>query len=190
VREHLGPGAEHLVEQRRLAVEVGDEQLDAAPVDERVDLAHGLRVEPRPAVGQVVARDSGYRRVAQAHRGDRLGHPARLVGVELGRLAGVDLAEVTPPGALVAADQERRLAVFPTLVDVRAAGLLAHGVQALALDQTAQVRVLGAHLRGYLDPRRLALDRRLGVASLDAQQAAPLWNHGGHVAQRTPGICP
>ena len=128
-----------------VAVEVGDEQLDPAAGQQRVDLADRLGVEPGAAVGQVVAGDAGDGRVAQAHRGHRLGDPARLVGVELGRLAGVDLAEVAAPGALVAADEEGRLAVLPALVDVGAAGLLAHRVQALALDQAAQLGVLRAH---------------------------------------------
>ena len=50
--------------------------------------------------------------------------------------AGVDLAEVAAAGAVVAADEEGCLAVFPALEDVRAAGLLAHGVQAFPLDQS------------------------------------------------------
>ena len=59
-----------------------------------------------------------------------LGDAARLVAVQLGGLAGVDLAEVAAPRALLAADEEGGLAVFPALVDVGAAGLLAHRVQA------------------------------------------------------------
>ena len=125
-----------------VAVEVGDQQLDAAAGQQRVDLADRLGVQPGAAVGQVVAGDAGDGGVPQAHRGHRLGDPARLVGVELGRLAGVDLAEVAAAGALVAADEEGRLAVLPALVDVGAAGLLADRVQALALDQAAQVREL------------------------------------------------
>src|SRR5207237_2947129 len=95
----------------------------------------------------------------------------RLVRVELGRLARVDLAEVAAPGALVTADEERRLPVFPALVDVWAARLLADRVQALASDQAAQLGVLGPHRGAHLDPRRLAFDRRLGVTRLDAQHA-------------------
>src|SRR6185369_5879673 len=101
-----------------VAVEVGDEQLDAAAGEQGVDLAHRLGVEPGAAVGQVVAGDTGDRRVPQAHGDDRLGDPARFVGVELGRLAGVDLAEVTPPGALIAADEEGGLPVLPAFIDV------------------------------------------------------------------------
>src|SRR5262249_21335932 len=155
VGEHLGPRLEDLPQQSRGAVEVGDEQFDPAALLERVDLPYGLRVEPRPAVGQVVAGDAGDRRVAQAHRGDRLRDPARLVGVELGRLSRVDLAEVAPAGALVAADQEGGFAIFPTFIDVGTARLLADGVQAFALNQTVERGELGAHLGLDLDPRWL-----------------------------------
>src|SRR5207245_245503 len=137
-----------------------------------------LRVQPRAAIRQVVTRDAGHGRVPQAHGGDGLRDPARLALVEWLRLAGVDLAEVTPPGALLAADEEGRLAVLPALEDVRAAGLLADRVQALALDQVAQVRVLGAHLRPGLDPGRLLLDRGGAVAHLEPQQLAAVRAHG------------
>src|SRR4029453_10014262 len=131
----LGAGGEDLGELVGVGVEVGDEQFDAAAGQLGVDLADRLGVQPRPAVGQVVAGDAGDGRVLQAHGGGALGHPAGLVGVVVGGLAGVDLAEVAAPGALVAADEERGLAVFPALVDVGAAGRFGDGVQALAADQ-------------------------------------------------------
>ena len=74
----------------------------------------------------------------------RLGDAARLVAVELGGLAGVDLAEVAAARALVAADEEGGLAVFPALVDVGAAGLLADRVQALAAHERLELGVLRA----------------------------------------------
>ncbi len=52
-----------------------------------------------------------------------------LVGVERERLAGVDQAEAARTRAAVAEDHERGGAVGPALVDVRAAGFLAHGVE-------------------------------------------------------------
>jgi hypothetical protein len=172
VREYLGPGAEDLAELGRVGVEVGDQQLHAAPGEQRVDLSNGLGVQPGAAVGQVVAGHAGHRRVPQAHRDHRLGHPAGLVGVELGRPAGVDLAEVTAPRTLIAANEEGGLAVLPTFVDVGAAGLLADGVQTLPLNQPAQRGELRPHPCGHLDPRGLAFDRGLRVARLDAQHAA------------------
>ena len=111
-----------------------------------------------------------------------LGDPARLVAVERLGLAGVDLAEVAAPGALVAADEERRLAVLPALEDVGAAGLLADRVQALGLHEVLQLAVLRAHLGPGLDPLGLALDRGLGVADLEAEQLAALGPGPGAVA--------
>ena len=137
-----------------------------------VDDAHRLGVQPGAAVGQVVARDTGDGGVLQAHLLHALGDPARLVAVERLRLAGVDLAEVAAAGALVAADEERRLAVLPALEDVRAAGLLADRVEALGLHQPVELGVRRTHLRPGLDPLRLALDRGLRVADLQAQQLA------------------
>ena len=156
----------------RVGIEVGDEQLHAAPGRGSVDLGAGLRVQPGAAVGQVVTRHPGDRGVTQAHRRHRVGHPARLPGVQRFRLAGGDLAEVAAPGAGVAADQEGGLAVLPALEDVRAAGFLADGVQALAPDQRLELLVFRAHLCAGLDPRRLALDRRLGIADLETQEFA------------------
>ena len=165
----------------RVAREVGDEDLHAGARRLAVDLADRLRVEPRALVGQVVAGDARDGGVAQLHPHHRLGDAARLVDVVVGGLAGVDLAEVAAAGALRAADEEGRLAVLPALVDVRAAGLLAHGVQLLALHEALQLPVLGAHLRPGLDPLGLALDGRLGVADLEAQHPAPL-GCGAHAA--------
>ena len=99
-------------------VEVGDEDLDAGAGVELVHLADRLGVEPRAAVGQVVAGDAGDGGVAQAHLLHRLGDPARLVAVEVLGAAGVDLAEVAAAGALLATDEEGRLAVLPALEDV------------------------------------------------------------------------
>src|SRR5690606_15745990 len=96
---------------------------------------------------------SAYSQAPPSGRSSR----ARFVRVERRRLTGVDLAEVAPPGALVTADQEGRFPVLPTLVDVGAAGLLAHGVQPFPGHQGAELAVLRPHLRLDLDPRRLAL---------------------------------
>src|SRR4029077_9636725 len=88
------------------------------------------------------------------------------------RRAGVVVAEVTPPGPLAAADEERRLAVFPALEDVRAACFLAHRVQAFAPNQRFQFRVGRSGAQPGLDPRRLPLDRDLAVTGLEAEHAS------------------
>src|SRR5699024_5212026 len=93
-------------------------------------------------------------------------------GVEVRGLTGVDLAEVAAAGALGAADQERGLPVLPALEDVRAAGLLADGVQPFPLHQRPQLGVLRAHGGAGLDPVGLPLVRRRVVAGLHAKHLA------------------
>src|SRR5690606_13869177 len=178
VREHLRLAGEHLLELGPVGVEVGHEQLDAAPGHHLVDLPGGLRVQPRPAVRQVVAGDAGDGRVAQAHAAHRLGHPARLVDVVLGGLAGVDLAEVAPARALVAADEEGRLPVLPALGDVGTAGLLADGVQVLLPDQGPDLVEVRPVPQPGLDPLRLALDRGLTVSDFQTEELAALGGDG------------
>ncbi|MNW59257.1 hypothetical protein D3C74_371650 [compost metagenome] len=173
MREHLGAGLVDRVEQLGDRVEVRDEQLDARTGVERVDLADGLRVEPRAAVGQVVAGHARDGRVAQTHGLDRLGDAARLVRVEVGGLARVDLAEVAATRALVTADEERGLAVLPALEDVGTARLLADRVQALLAHEALELGVLGSHGRPGLDPLGLLLDGCRSVAGLDPQHAPP-----------------
>src|SRR3954451_12913809 len=172
VRQHLRPGGEDLGQLVGVGVEVGDQQLDTAAGDGGVDLPDRLGVDPAAAVGQVVAGDAGDRGVAQAHGRHALGDPARLVRVGGRRLAGVDLAEVAAPGALVTTDEEGGLPVLPALVDVGAAGLLADRVQPLAADQRLQLGVLRAGLQPGLDPVGFALDGDLAVARLEAQEFA------------------
>src|ERR1019366_5637764 len=105
-----------------------DQDLDAGARVELVNHADRLGVEPGPAVLQVVARDTGDGGVAQAHLLDRLGNPAGFVTVEVLGLAGVDLAEVAASSALLTADQEGGLLVFPALEDVGTRCLLANRV--------------------------------------------------------------
>src|SRR5699024_11836361 len=79
----------------------------------------------------------------------------------------------------VATDEEGRLAILPAFEDVRAAGFLAHRVEALAVHALLHRGVFRAHDRAGLDPFRLAFDRDLGIACLDAPQA-PAFGGEGH----------
>src|SRR5690606_20477708 len=105
------------------------------------------------------------------------GDAHRLGGVVALRLGGGDLAEVAATGALVTSDEERGLPVLPALVDVGAAGLLAHGVQVALVDDVLQVLVVGAHLGGGPDPGGFALDRSLRVLRFDAEETTAFWFH-------------
>src|SRR5918998_4894380 len=108
----------------------------------------------------------------QPHRLHRFGDPSRLVTVQIGGAAGVDLAEVAAAGALVAADEKRCLPILPALVDVGATSCLADRVQALAPDKPLEFAKRRPHGGPGPDPGRLALDGRLTVADLQPQQLA------------------
>src|SRR6202000_374818 len=172
VRQHFWARFEHLRKPGRLAGEVGDQQFDAGRRVEIFDSAHGLGVQPGAAVGQVVAGYAGDGGIPQAHRSHALRDPPGLVAVQFSGFSGVDLAEVAAPAALRAADQEGGFAVFPALEDIRAAGLFADRVQALASDQAFELGVLRSRPDPCLDPRGLALDRGLCVAYFQPQQSS------------------
>jgi len=106
---------------------------------------------------------------------------ANSSGATIGPPGGVAPTAVTAPGAPVAADQERGLAVLPAFEDVRAAGFLAHSVQAFARDQFLERQVLRAGAQSRLDPRRLLFDRRLAVSCFQPEQP-PILGHDNHAA--------
>src|SRR5262249_987113 len=132
VRQHIRARIEYFGQLFRHAAEVGDQQLDAGGRVQPLDRAHRLGVEPGAAVGKIVAGDSGDRGITQAHRLHALRDPARLVAVQRGGFAGVDLTEIATPSAVFATDEEGGLAVFPAFVDVRTPSFFAHRVQTFA----------------------------------------------------------
>ena len=91
-----------------------------------------------------------------------LGQVDRLVRIQRVGPAVADVAERAAPRALVAHDHEGRRAVAETLADVRAGGLLAHGVQVvLAQDLLDLVEARTRRTGLHANPRRL-LQRRRG----------------------------
>ena len=90
-----------------------------------------LRIQPRGAVGQIVSGHARDRHVAQVQVTHRLGDAAGLVLVVLRGTPRRDVTEVAAARAQGSAEQERRLAVLPALVDVGAPRLGTHRVQAL-----------------------------------------------------------
>jgi hypothetical protein len=181
VREHLRARLGYLHEKVLAALEVGDHVLHASAGVDVVDPADRLGVQPGAAVWEVVSRDAGDGGVAQARRVDALGHPARFVAVDRLRPAGVDLAEVAAPGALVTPDEERRLVVLPAFDDVRAARLLAHGVQSLGPRESARLAIPRARPDSCLGQLRFPLDRGPGVADFEPRQSVAVRRHAGHV---------
>ncbi|CAI7642649.1 unnamed protein product [Penicillium discolor] len=185
----------HAEDEVRLRDESGvaglRENVEGALIAERrsdalEDAGHGLHVvREHLGTGIEDLAEEGRVRVVlvgqQLHAGVRvqLVDLAHRLGVEPGPGVGEVVAGHAPACALGAADEEGRLPVLPALIDVRAAGLLAHRVQVLALDERVQGGVLRPHLGPGLDPLGLALDRGLGVADLEAEELAPL-GCGGH----------
>jgi hypothetical protein len=75
---------------------------------------------------------------------------------------------------MVPTDEEGGFAVLPAFKDVRAAGFLTHGMQALVLDQSGERKVFGTGAQASFDPLGFALNGDLGVAHFKAEQLAPL----------------
>jgi len=128
VSQHLRSAVEDLREKFRLAVEVGNEQLNPAVGGRGMDLPYGFRVQPSAAIAEVVARNASDGGVAQSHGRNGFGDTARLATIDGPGLSGVDLAEVASPRTAIAPNEECGLPVFPALIDVRATGLLTDGV--------------------------------------------------------------
>ena len=123
-----------------------------------VNLAHDLGIEPGALIRKIVAGNAGNGGVVKVHFPDVFGHAARFVAVEFFRLAGGNIAEVAAAGALIATDKERSLAGFPALVDIRAACLLAHGVQGSAGHAGLHVLVARAGADLVANPAWLLFD--------------------------------
>src|SRR3954449_5459900 len=87
-----------------------------------------------------------------------LGDPPRLVLVEPGGAAGLDVAEAAGAGAGIAEDHDRRGALVPAVPDVRAVGLLADGVEVQAAEQALQIVVVVARRHSGLDPVGMATE--------------------------------
>jgi len=93
-------------------------------------------------VCDVVSVDRRDDDVSKAHRFSRLREPERLERIRrMLRATGVDVAIAAGAGAGLTEDLEGRRPAPPAFRDVRAARLLADRVQALAVDQLADVEV-------------------------------------------------
>src|SRR5829696_6244542 len=155
---------DHARQRHLLAAEVGRQHLDLAAGSHPPDRADHADERAGAEIGQVVAVHARDHRVAQAHSLHRLGHAQRLERVVVCRLAGLHVAEPAAPGAGVAEDHERGRAALPAFPDVGAGGLLADGVEALALDHPAELAIGGTARRRALEPGRLALAEGANLA--------------------------
>ena len=157
-RAGVEDGAEGVV----IALEVGDEHLNRAAGQHVADALDALGEDGRAAVRQVLSGDGGDDAVAQLKLPDGLGEASRLLGVEGQRAAGGHGAVVATPSADVAENHEGGGAALPTIADIGALGLLAHGVQALVAHEVAQAQVVWATRGGYPEPVRQSTFRGHG----------------------------
>ena len=123
---------------------------------------------PCAAVGDVVAVDRRDHHVLQLHLGRDVRQAQRLERIRWAvGPAAVHVAVAARARARVAEDLEGRGAAAPALADVRAARLLADGVEALAVDELLDVVVARIRARRPdLHPVRAARPLRYGQRGL------------------------
>jgi hypothetical protein len=163
VVEDVGAGLEQRLERGLLlAEEVGGQHLDGRIRQPPAQRAHGLGPVLGAPVGQVVAVDRGHHDVAQPHARRGRGDLAGLERVErIAVLAGEHRAVAAGPRARVSHDLERRRPAAEALADVRAAGLLADRVQAVAAQDPLELGVARAGSRhAHAHPRRTLVCER------------------------------
>ncbi len=155
VVQHVGARREDHVERVGVALAVGDQHLDRGRGHARPHRRDRRREPRRAAVGNVVARDARDHRVLEPEGGDRVARRAAGSSGSIGqRLAGVDEAEPARTRAPVTEDHERRGAIGPALVDVRAPGFLAHRVQLEPPHQPLRLPEPHTQIRLHPHPRR------------------------------------
>ena len=129
--------------------------------------------------------------MAKAELRHRLADVLRLIGIERAGQPGLHVAERAGARARVAHDHEGRVLLLPALADVRAAGLLAHRVQAVLLHDALRLRIAARDRRLDADPVRLAQYGRirpmrlLGMAR--ARRRGQIVDDDGH---RKPSLAP
>ena len=182
VVEHVGPRRDHLLDRAVLAEEIRRQHLDRGGGAARADGADGLREMLRAAVGEIVAIDRGDHDVGEAELLRRLRDMHGLVRIERARQSGLDVAEGAGARAGVAQDHEGGVLLLPALADVGAAGLLAHGVQAVLAHDGVRRRIALGHRRLDADPVGLA--QHGGVRPMRlfrvARLACGVVEHDGH----------
>ena len=114
----------------------------------------------RAAVGEIVAVDRGDDDMGEAQLGGRLADMRRLARIERAGQTGLDVAEGAGARAGVAHDHEGGVLLLPALADIRAAGLLAHGVQAVVAHDALRGEIAGRHRRLDADPVGLFGERQ------------------------------
>src|SRR5262249_27223116 len=152
VVEDVRPRVDHDLERLRLALEVWDEELDAAARREAPDGVDGRGEDLSASIREIVAVDRGDDYVLEAELAHRASYAFGLLTVLPHRLAVRDGAVAAIPRAGVAEDHEGGRGVFPALADVRAVGLLAHRVEVPLAHEPLEPDVVRATGRAHLEP--------------------------------------
>ena len=150
VVEDVRRGVDHDLEGFWLALEVGDQQLDAAAGRETPERPHRRREGARPAVGQVVTVHRRDDDVLEAELAHGAPHALRLLAVLPDGLAVRDRAVAAVPRADVAQDHEGRGRIFPALADVRAVRLFADRVEVPLAHEPLEPNVVRPAGRAHL----------------------------------------
>ncbi|EAT09180.1 hypothetical protein SKA58_09466 [Sphingomonas sp. SKA58] len=108
------------------------------------------------AIGQIVAIDRGNDDMLQPHFSAGIRQILRLIGVDLARHAGLDVAEGTGAGAHVPQDHDRRMLFGPAFADIGTGRFLANRRQLLFPHQLAGLIIALAGRGFHADPVGLA----------------------------------
>ena len=162
VVEDVGLRRDDRLDRAVLAQEIGREHLDRRGRAARADRADGCAKCCAPPSAKIVAVDRGDDDVGKPELSPS---PPRRARARAGRARpgnpGLDVAEGAGARAGVAHDHEGGVLLLPALADIGAAGLLAHGVQAVLAHDPAGLGKAARERRLDADPRRLAQHGRI-----------------------------
>jgi len=172
VVEHFRFGVDYNFDGFAIALEVGDEDLDAAAGGLLSNLLNDHREDACSAKEVVITIDTGDDGVFETESGDGFSYAAGLVEVDGFGAAFGDGAESAPAGAEVAEQHEGGGFVMPALADIRALGAFADRVQAEGACEALERVVVLADGSAGLEPFRLG--SRDAASGLDLDEVH-LW---------------
>ena len=176
VIEHVGPGIEHRVERLLVALKIRNQDFDPAFRQARPCFADRSREDRRAAVREIIAIDGGDDDVVQVEDLNRVRYPGGFAGIDRAGAAVRHRAIRARARADVAQDHERRGAMVPAFADVRAARVLADGVQVEAPHQALQAQITGGPRCAYFQPLGL---RQPFFARRQRDDASHFHNYSG-----------
>src|SRR6267143_49571 len=162
VIQNVGQRIQNDVQRKFFAPEIRDQYLDPDPRVRRAHLTDRLRKYLGPSVVKLVSIHRCNHRMAQAQKADRPGDAGGFVGIKFRRLSRLDRAEAATSRADIAEDHKRSRAVVPAFTRVGAAGFLAYGMKAVAVDDRLQAGIILPARNPGLEPFGPLSARRLG----------------------------